>query len=221
MKILFGYVFTYIYIFSILFLIDILKKKFKCSEETSRKLIHILVSLSWIIMFYCFENTWHLMIPPITFVILNYISYKKDLFSMMERKDKSKNSFGTVYYPMSMVVLSICSMVDKRFLLPCGIGMFCMAFGDGLAPYFGQKFKSYAFKLLGNSKTLFGSLTVFICSLIVAIIFSLLFNLNFGISEILLISLCSTIFELIGIKGLDNIILPIGVAIVSYIFIII
>lgn len=220
MKILFGYVFTYFFIFGVLFITSLLKRKLNCSDETSRKIVHIFVSFTWIIMIYFFGDSWHLIVPPATFVILNYLSYKKDTFKMIERKNKSKASLGTVYYPISMVILSILTIIDKRFIVPYGIGMFCMAFGDGLAPYFSQKYKSYEFKILGLKKTVSGTLTVFLCSLLVILAFTLCFNAPLSILAIIIISLSASILELIGTEGLDNLTLPIGTAILSYLFII-
>ncbi|MDD3341453.1 MAG: hypothetical protein PHN72_04630 [Bacilli bacterium] len=217
MQILLGYIFTYLFIFGILLFTDILKKKTKCTDETSRKIVHIFVSFTWIIMIYFFKNTWHLLIPPITFVILNYISYKKNIFKMMERTESP--SLGTVYYPISMVLLSILTIIDIRFIAPYGIGLFCMAIGDGLAPYFGQKFKSYKFKIFSNQKTLYGTLTVFLCSLLIINLFTFYYHLPLSVVEIILLSLFSALLEWIGTKGLDNLFLPVGIALLSYLFI--
>ena len=220
MKIVLGYALTYIYIFGVLLLTNILKKKKNYSDETSRKIVHVLVTFNWIIMIYFFSDTWHLIIPPVTFLILNYISYKKDIFKVMELNDKKNNSLGTVYYPISTIILSVLTVIDSRFIAPYGIGMFCMGLGDGLAPYFGHKFKSHVFRIFGHEKTLYGSLTVFIFSILASIIFTLYFNLPLTIIEIIVISFIGSVLELIGVKGLDNLFLPLGTAILSYLFII-
>jgi len=219
MKILLGYILVYTYLFGLLFVVDLLQKKTKCSIEVSRKLVHIFVSVTWIIMIHFFGYTWHLVVPPITFVILNYVSYKKDIFSAMERHDKKNNSMGTVYYPISVLVLSVLTVIDNDFIAPYGIGLFCMAFGDGLAPFFGQRYKSYKFKIFNANKTLFGTLTVFICSIIVVVIFSLYYSLPITLFEIFIVAISGTILELVGKKGIDNLLLPIGTAIVTYLLI--
>lgn len=220
MKILLGYIFVYAYLFGLLLLIGILQKKANLSSESSRKLVHIFVSFTWFIMICFFGYTWHIIIPPITFVILNYISYKKGIFSMMERNDKENDSLGTVYYPISVLILSILTIIDNRFVAPYGIGLFCMAFGDGLAPFFGQRYRSYKFKIFNSEKTLFGILTVFTCSLIISTVFALYYNLHISILELLLIAVMSALLELIGTKGIDNLLLPIGTAIITYLLII-
>lgn len=212
MNIFLGYLFTYIYIFFIIFFAKYIKEKFYLSEEFSRKMVHIFVSFAWIIMIHYFSNTWHLVVPPITFIILNYISYKKNIFSAIERKNN--DSFGTVYYPISMTILSTITILDLNFIAPYGIGLFCMAIGDGFAPYFGSKYKSFKFI---NNKTIFGIFIVFISALFISIIFSNIYNLPFNIYDAFIIAIFSSIFEFIGLKGLDNLFLPIGSAIVAYI----
>ena len=89
-----------------------------------------------------------------------------------------------------------------------------MGLGDGLAPIFAGLIKS---KKIYKDKTLTGSLTVFVVSLIVVIVFNILFGLDLHIGKIIIISGCSLILELFGKKGLDNLTLPIGVALVSWI----
>ena len=78
----------------------------------------------------------------------------------------------------------------------------------------GDIFKS---KKIYKGKTWAGSFTVFVVSLIVVIVFNKIFGLNFQIIKILLIGLFSVVLELIGNKGLDNLTLPIGVALFSWI----
>ncbi len=215
MRILLGYLFTYIYIFFILISADKLKRKYKLSVEFSRKYVHVFVSFAWIIMIYFFHSSWHLMIPPITFVILNYISYKNNLFSAMERINNK--SLGTVYYPISMLILSIITVLNSDFTASFGIGLFIMAIGDGLAPYFGSIKQKYKFN---NNKTILGIITVFVSALFISVIFSNIYNLPLNIFDVLIISISSSILEFVGLKGYDNLLLPLGSAIISYLLIV-
>ena len=205
-----GYIFTYLYLILLLLITDILNKKFNVNEKITRKIIHICVSFCWIILYIYFKNTIHIIIPPITFIIVNYISYKKKLFKGMENDD---NSLGTVLYPVSVLVMCIITYFIPEYYYAFGIGLFIMAFGDGLAPLVASKVKS---KKLINNKTLSGSLTVFIVSIIVMLIFKCVFDINFTLINYILVALISTLLELIGTKGLDNLYIPLGVSIVVY-----
>ncbi len=219
MRIFLGYALTYGWVVAVMAFAQLTKSRLRASDETSRKLVHILVALAWIPMYLFFGMSVHLLVPPLTFVVLNYISYKKDIFSMMERKEKTPASLGTVYYPVSMAVLSGLSLLDGRFLIPYGIGLFCMAFGDGLAPYAGHIKKGNA-AFFGGRRTLLGTLTVFAASAAVAALMTLLFSLPLSPYEIALTAAAAALFEAIGLRGFDNLTLPVGVGVLSWIFIV-
>lgn len=211
MNVLLGYTLTYTYLISILVMVELLQRKCKIKNEITRKLVHILVGFSWIIMVYFFGCSFHLVIPPLSFVIINYISYKKNLILSMERED---NSFGTIYYALSFSILSIITVFYNEFLPYYGIGVFTMCLGDGLAPFIGQKFKTK--KLGKSSKTFAGSLTVFIMGVLSSVIIGNYFLIEYNLLDYFIIGLVSAILEFFGDKY-DNITLPIGVSFLTFI----
>lgn len=202
-----GYILTYLYLILIIYLAKIFNEKFKIDKIYTRKFVHIFVSFVWIIMFYYFKDSFHIIIPPLTFIVINYISYKKDIFKGMEEKD----SLGTIYYPISLFIMALLTYLNNELYPYYAVALFCMALGDGIAPIIASKFKS---KVIYNNKTIFGTLTVFVISVIITIIFNLYFELDFNILNILLIGLSASILELIGTKGLDNLTLPLGLFII-------
>ncbi len=216
MSIAIGYIITYLYLVLVLVLTTILQKKFNLKEEISRKLIHILVGLSWFIMIHFFSTSWHLVIPPLTFIIINYISYKKDLISSMERSDKK--SKGTIYYAISFSILSLITVLEPEFLPFYGIGALTMTFGDGIAPFIGKKFNKY--KIGKTSKTYSGSLFIFLCSITITFFFSKYYAFDLNAIRYLIIGISASILELVGFEGMDNLTLPIGLATITYLFVI-
>ena len=211
MKILIGYILTYLYLAIVLIFTTILNKKFNYKEETTRKLIHILVGFSWFIMVYFFKTSYHLIIPPLTFIFINYISYKTNLIKSMERK--RHNTKGTIYYALSFTILALITYLMPKFLPYYGIAVLTMALGDGLAPFLGYKLKLE----IGNTKkTYSGSLGVFVISILISIFFNMYFNLGYTFFKYFLIGLSSTILEFIGFKGYDNLTLPLGLALITY-----
>ncbi len=215
MNIFIGYLLVYTYIAIIIVTATILNKKI--NQEISRKIIHISVGLSWFIMIYFFKDTYHLIIPPLTFIFFNYLSYKKGFIKAMEREEN--NSLGTVYYAISFTILSIITVIFPKFL-PCyGIGVLSMALSDGLASIIGEKFNKY--KIGKSNKTYIGSFTILVITLIVTTCFNLYYHLNYSILDFLTIAIISSILEFIGVKGTDNLTLPIGTALISYLFLIV
>lgn len=213
MNILLGYLLTYIYVFLILILLGILKSKKRIKEQTSRKLVHILMGFTWLIMVYFFKNSIHMIILPITMVIFNFLSYK---FNIMQSKEQEKkDSKGTIYYAISFVVLACLTYYDNNFLPFYGIGIFTMALGDGFAPLIGRKFNKL--KIKNTNKTYAGSFTVMIFTVIIIIIFKSIYQLNLNFIEILLLGLISIPLELLNKKGSDNLTLPLGISLCCYI----
>lgn len=210
MQILLGYIFTYSYLFIVLVGTNLVQKIFKFDKEISRKIIHILVGLSWFIMVYYFNTSWHLIIPPFTFIIINYISYKKRIFSSMERDNK--DSKGTIYYALSFTILASLTVLNKEFLPYYGMGVLSMAIGDGLAPFIG---KLSIDKIGKSDKTYAGFLTIFTCTFLIMLMFSNYYLLNYGFIKLWVLSLISSLLELFGGKY-DNLTLPLGIALITF-----
>ncbi|MBU0493563.1 MAG: DUF92 domain-containing protein, partial [Chloroflexi bacterium] len=54
-----------------------------------------------------YPNAYFAIIPPLSFIVLNYISYRREVFKAMELEDKG--NLGTVYFPISFaLVIALC-----------------------------------------------------------------------------------------------------------------
>ena len=111
-----------------------------------------------------FTELWAVLAVPLAFVFINTISLKVKLIPAMERND---NSLGTVYYAISLVVLSGVSFILKWPQLVF-IGVLVLAYGDGLAALIGQKYGKKSL-VIAPSKTLAGSLTVLVVAFVVTL----------------------------------------------------
>ena len=159
-------------IVSVLFIVIVMAsaKLFeKSGQEASRKYIHIMLSNWWIIAMVFFTNLWWAAMLPAAFVIINYISLKKDIIKVMEREegDENKDSFGTVYYAISLLILALITFgpINNPLVGLCGI--IVMGYGDGLAAVIGKSVKSKEYKIGSNTKSIAGSLTMFVVTLLV------------------------------------------------------
>ena len=99
-----GILVSYLYIALVIIGARIFERK---GKEASRKFIHIMLGNWWFIAMYYFTNVWFAAFVPATFVIINYISYKKDIIKVMERE--KQDGLGTVYYAISLFILVIVS----------------------------------------------------------------------------------------------------------------
>lgn len=202
-----GILVSYIFIF----LMIIGGKLFeKVGKEASRKFIHIMLGNWWLIAMYFFNNVWFAAFVPLTFVIINYISYKKDIIKVMEREENKKDGLGTVYYACSLLILVIITFEVLNKPILGLVPIFVMAFGDGLAAIFGKLIKSKKYKVYDTEKSIAGSLTMFIVSFIIISIYLIYINNPFWYLKAIIISLIITVLEAISIKGTDNITVPIA-----------
>ena len=142
-------------------LVILSEKMFEKKENAvSRKYVHIMLGNWSISAMIFFNNVLFAAIGPAVFVIINYLSYKKDLIKVMERDEQ--DGFGTVYYALSLLILAIVSFGILKEPTLGLIPTLVMAYGDGLAAVVGKKAKSKKYKLGGTKKSFAGSLTMFL-----------------------------------------------------------
>ena len=203
-----------LYLFSI-FLISIFFKKFnEDGKEIVRKIIHIGIGpLIPIAQFLKIDQNSALVFTGIVSltVLINY-TYK--IFPTIE--DVERKSYGTFFYCLSLFILiSLFWNKDPYALIT---GFFIMTFGDGLAGLLGKSFNSKNWIFFKQKKSLFGTLTMFLTSLIVVCSIGYAqqksFNLNY-----FTIAFLATLLEQFSILGIDNLIVPISSALFFNFFI--
>ena len=206
-----GILVSYLYIALVIIGARIFERK---GKEASRKFIHIMLGNWWFIAMYYFTNVWFAAFVPATFVIINYISYKKDLIKVMERD--VQDGLGTVYYAISLLILVIVSFgVYKEPSLGL-IPNLVMAYGDGLAGLLGRMIKSKRYKLSDTKKSVAGSITMFVISTLLIGGYLLYWHKEIFWSTphwplvAVLIGFAITAIEAISEKGTDNITVPLG-----------
>ncbi len=205
-----GLLISYILLF-IMFIIAIIFPIFPLRNETIRKLVHIGMSNWWIIALLFFDNYFYALIPPFTFIILNYLSYRFNLIKSIERKDKS--DLGTIYYPLSFFILILFSYTYLHLPYIGALGGLIMGYGDGIATIIGIR---YGKKKLYKKKSIIGSISMFIISYIIVFIILFLYNPIHIVLFSFIIALLATIFELFSSRGIDNLTVPLLSALVYY-----
>lgn len=204
-----GLIVASIYILVIFLTSKLFKKK---GKEVTRKYIHIMLSNIWFISLAFFDNFIIAAILPMLFVIINSLSYKYNLIKIMEREDK-KEGIGTVYYAISLTILSLVTFYINKPILALP-GILIMGYGDGLAAVVGQNIKSKSFNIFGSTKSIAGSTTMFIVSLIISVLIFAFIGVDYLIAKSILIAFIATILEAISVKGLDNITVPIIITVI-------
>ena len=203
-----NFVFILIYIF-IIFFISIIYKRFNPkNKEALRKIIHIGIGpLIPLAKFLDIDQSSALYFTGLV-SLLTFINYQSKLFPTIE--DVDRKSYGTLFYCLSLFILIYLYWnKDPTSLIA---GFFIMTFGDGFAGLIGKNFKSKSWVFLNQKKSIFGTMTMFITSLIV--VFGLSYFQKYSLNiNILTIAFISTIIEQFSIFGIDNFIVPISAAI--------
>ena len=203
-----------LYIFSI-FLISIIYKKFnEENKEALRKIIHIgmgpLIPIAQYLQID--QNSALTFTAIISLVILLNYFYK--LFPSIE--DVDRKSFGTLFYCISLFILIFLFWEKDPYALIAGF--FIMTFGDGLAGLIGKNLKSKSWIFFKQKKSLFGTATMFLISLLVVCSLGYIQKYNFNIN-ILMIAFIATTLEQFSVIGIDNFLVPIASAICFNIFV--
>ena len=203
-----------LYLFSI-FLISIVFKKYnENSKEIVRKIIHIGIGpLIPIAQFLKIDQNSALIFTGIVSSMV-FVNYTYKLFPTIE--DVERKSYGTLLYCISLFILiSLFWDKDPYALIT---GFFIMTFGDGFAALIGKNFNSKSWIFFKQKKSLLGTMTMFLTSLIVVCSIGYIqqnsFNLNY-----LTIAFFATVLEQFSVLGIDNFIVPISSALFFNFFI--
>jgi phytol kinase len=192
-------------------ILSLLLAKLNTKQEYNRKFIHISISHWWLLAMVYFHSVYIAIIPPITFLFANILSRRYNLIKPMERKHDQ--DLGTIYYPISMLVLTILCFGYLKTPYLGLIGLFLLGYGDGLAAVIGKK---YGHIKIYRNKTLAGTLTMFTVSFIVLIILLSVFNPAYMIPFSIIIATVATLLELYSPSGTDNLTVPIITTLVYY-----
>jgi len=202
--------------FGVLGLASILRK-FGVGAEGSRKLVHILLS-NWVLLAIAvYHSPWTACILPACFIPLNYLSYRKGIFSAIERDED--NTLGTVWYAISLFLLCLVGYsLDMPWIAACG--MLAMGYGDGLGALVGKHWGKLRFSSTRPQKSLEGMLIVMLFSgLAVGIVCAIYVpNLtpHFALRAALACAVPAGVIELFTPRGIDNLTLPLSVSLIVF-----
>ena len=203
-----------LYLFSIFLLSIVFKKYNENSREIARKIIHIGIGpLIPIAQFLKIDQNSALIFTGIVSIMV-FINYNYKLFPTIE--DVERKSYGTLFYCISLFILIYLFWnKDPNALIT---GFFLMTFGDGLAGLIGKSFQSKSWLFFKQKKSLIGTITMFLTSLIVICSIGYAqqnsFNLNY-----FTIAFFATVLEQFSVLGIDNFIVPISSALFFNFFI--
>ena len=212
---LIGIIVSIIYIGMIIVSSKVFEKN---GKEASRKYIHIMLSNWWIIAMIFFDNWIWASVLPFAFVFINYFSYKSNIIKVMERdeNDENKDSLGTVYYAISLLILAIATFGFAKNPAIGLCGIIVMGYGDGLAAVIGQAVKSKEFIINENKKSVAGCIAMFLVTFIIIAGYLTYVEASGVLLKAILVAIVMTVIEAVSKKGTDNITVPLITSLIVF-----
>ncbi|NBF39720.1 MAG: hypothetical protein GVY14_04835 [Spirochaetes bacterium] len=209
-----GLATEFVFIFALIGLAQLLWRGGLVDSTVSRKIVHIGVSHWWLMAMYFHDGVVFAAVGPVVFIVLNYYSHRTRLFEAME-DEAARTNLGTIYFPVSLLLLVLLSYVGPMPAYVAGIGILTLGYGDGLASLVGRAARSPVVYLLGGRKSLAGTLTMFLASAVMAALFTYFAHPSRGgvlaaaIVPALITAVAATVVEFATPYGVDNITVPI------------
>jgi len=174
---------VYVYVFAVIGIGEGLRRWRGLKPEFTRKMIHFFAGDA---ILFCplFDTPQLIPIVPLTLGILIFfttprspIGSLRSMFNVMAREEDyaTGHIYGPFYYIVSVGV------IVAAFALPLGaaywplftlgaFALFSMFYGDGLAAIVGARWGKHKYTIRGNTRSLEGSLTVLVMSIVSAVI---------------------------------------------------
>lgn len=182
-----------------------LRRGLALSVEFTRKFVHIGVGMIAFALVVFFRTWYFAIIPPLVFIAVNYVSYRRQVFQGMETGEK--NQLGTVYFPISFCILIPLLWSHPAWLVG---SLMPMTWGDAFAAILGKHFGRHPFVVFGQRRSLEGSLAMFLFSLVATFSALVVFGVPVmpGLATAFVTALAATAVEAISPWGIDNLTVP-------------
>lgn len=215
MRDIIGILLSFLYVFLFIGIADYLRKRGLLSPSLTRKVVHIGVAHWWLIAMATMESPWAASAGPVAFIFINLASLKFHLFKGMEEGQGPRN-FGTVYFPISLLVLVLLSWNGIMPIWTAGTAVLVMGWGDGLAAIVGEAVPSLSGRVFGSRKSLAGSAAMALASALTVFMATLAFDGGAGVLMALYravgTALVAAFLEAATPLGIDNLTVPLGTA---------
>jgi dolichol kinase len=145
-------VLSYVYVFGVIALAELLRRVGKRPVDFTRKFIHVGVGM-WVVPTALLFETWYLaLIPPATFVVINAVSYLRGTIGAMETGDRG--DLGTILFPISFGALVYYFWPQPVLMVA---SMMPMTWGDAMAAIIGRRYGHYRFRTGRHTRSVEGS----------------------------------------------------------------
>lgn len=201
-----GLIITIITVFLLLVSSELLWRNRTTHPEYTRKFIHISVG-SFVAFWPFLLNEHQILLLSIAFVVVVVVSTKLNLFKTIHSVQRP--TWGEIFFAVAVGILAYVAHNPWIY----AAALLHMSLADGLAAVLGTKFgHKTRYHVFGHPKSAVGSLTFLVVSLVILASYAGFVSHDFT-PWLLAITLGATLLENVGIRGIDNILVPSLVAV--------
>lgn len=207
-----------VFLLAVYFGEELLRRVLNYAGSFSRKCIHVIVALWGCWVYFGFEHKEVAVVLPVLFIIANIHPIRSRIFRFSGIKDTFHP--GMLYYPVSMFLLFwFCWGSDLRW---AGIiSLLNLGLGDSAAWIIGSRFGIKHYAIGESKKSYIGGIAMLAVCLVSTGTVVFIARQPLGIhdiSAIMGISVGATLLEAVCARGLDNISVPLGSALIYSFF---
>ncbi len=212
---------------------ELVRKALRWSPEVLRKLVHISTGVLIFFAPTIFNSGIPAILLAVIFITVNFTAIELGLLKGMH--GTNRRSYGTVYYPLSFLILVLLCWDTIPQII--SISILVLGLSDAAAAIVGESLSSpHVYYLTSDKKSLEGSAAMFVTTfLVVAFLLSTSLGLNGTLAlnffprfsctvqaalVALAVSLFATAWEAISSKGLDNLTIPLSTAFILHFFLV-
>lgn len=199
---------TILAVLSLLLLNEFWWRHHRVHGELSRKFVHI--SVGSFVAFWPFWLSWaEIQLLSVAFVLAVGISKYVGLFQAIHSVQRP--TWGEICFGAAVGLVTL--LTEDRAVYAAALLQ--MSLADGLAAVIGHHYgKRTSYKVLGHTKSMVGTLTFFVVSFGLLLAAQSHLSISFHVTELAVLGAAASLIENLGIRGLDNLLVPLLVALV-------
>lgn len=183
-------------------------QRHETDEEFTRKSVHI--TIGSFVAFWPFFLSWG-QIEILSVAFLLVVSASKALHLFEAIHSVQRPTWGELFFAAAVGVTAL--ITHDQWIYAAALLQ--MSLADGLAAIVGTRFGGpYKYLVFNHPKSLAGTLTFFVVSLTILLIFNPHLAVSHSLALLAGISLLACLIENVGISGSDNLLVPVVVALV-------
>lgn len=183
--------------------------------ELSRKIAHMTISFWWFIAAWMSPADRTLFWAPAIVLVLFTLINRTIGFKGIMRAD-GKKEYGAQCFFIAMIIFLAGAAYFNKPVSYVGLFFMPLGYGDAMAAIIGKRYGRKSYTIMGGKKTYLGNISMFCFSLVALIIYTYVFKCNYGLQELIIISILATIFEAVGTHGFDNLLMTCGTWVICY-----